>query len=40
MTINGDRTLAAAVHSSVRAWTVTAAVVGAVADPERDAVNR
>lgn len=30
MTINGDRTLAAPVHSSVRAWTVTTAVVGAV----------
>jgi MFS transporter, ACS family, hexuronate transporter len=30
MTINGDRTLAEPVHSSLRAWTVTAAVVGAV----------
>jgi MFS transporter, ACS family, hexuronate transporter len=30
MTINGDRTLAAPVYSSARAWTVTAAVVGAV----------
>jgi MFS family permease len=30
MTINGDRTLAEPVYTSVRAWTVTAAVVGAV----------
>ncbi|MHA6619148.1 MFS transporter [Pseudonocardia sp. DLS-67] len=30
MTVNGDRTLAPPVHSSARAWTVTAAVVGAV----------
>jgi MFS family permease len=30
MTVNGDRTLAPPVHSSARAWAVTAAVVGAV----------
>jgi MFS family permease len=30
MTINGDRTLAAPAYNGLRAWTVTAAVVGAV----------